>query len=120
MLEVTNEDGTIDQDKLAEKVKMAKELDVKDFSATSSGEEEYVEEIRNEFIEEAEKERDDEEVNEDELPDPVGLNKLQKSILDEVEDPAEQLIIKEILLMLAEKQEDELVDDFFGEETSEE
>jgi len=54
------------------------------------------------------------------------LNRDQRAILDEVEDPAERLLIKEIMLMLAEKQQGEKLEDLIekmkgsSEEESEE
>ena len=65
--------------------------------------------LRDEFVEDAERERDEEEENK--LMDPLKLNRYQKSILEEIEDKAEQLIIKEILLMLEEKQDVEEIED---------
>lgn len=62
-----------------------------------------------------------EEAEEEQLADLIPLNSMQKKIIDGIEDPADQLIIKEILLMMREKQfeedmHDQMEDIFLNEE----
>lgn len=108
--EVLNTDGEIDEEKLAEQVRLAKELNIDELSDQESAP--YLKELRDQFVEHAEREMvEDEEDGDPKMPDPVGLNRDQKAVLDEVEDPAERMLIKEIMLMLAEKQQGEKLED---------
>lgn len=117
MKALLNDDGELDEDKLAAKIEELKAIDSDDIPENELGPrareqfKKMFRDLRDDFIEEAGKERDEESPEEIEEPD-IGLNFMQKRILEAVEDDADRLLIKEILLMVQEKKEQEFEEDF--------